>query len=112
MLRTAPVSPINVDISAITANMNAVKAQILALLSSDDQEQYNFFLDTGIKRMGKQGHTYRERMRLDIRNLFRKDGVPTEEIIRLHNQYAELQNKIEKRWPYHLPVLEPLIAED
>jgi hypothetical protein len=98
--------PPNVDVAAITSEMDAIRAKIIAVLSEEDREKYTYLLTRGCKTMAKSGAAARERMRDKFRQLFGEYADQFETLARLHNQYAGLLQKVERRFTHHLPMLE------
>ena len=93
----------NITQAGFKAEMAALKERIFDLLSANGQETYEWVLSTGLKRQGKEGEKFRNKVADTLRHLFRQHGGKGRELLALHNQYAEKQRRLEKRWPYHLP---------
>lgn len=93
----------NITQASFEAEMAALKEKIFDLLSEDGQRTYEWVLSTGLKRQGKEGEKFRNKVSDTLRDLMRHHGANGRELLALHNQYAEKQRRLEKRWPYHLP---------
>ncbi|KAF9741150.1 hypothetical protein PMIN06_005561 [Paraphaeosphaeria minitans] len=93
---------------AIISQMSVIKGNIFGMLSADDQSTYEWVLTTGLKRQGKEGAKFRTIVADKLRELMLSQGERSEELQKLHNQYADLQRQLEKRWPYHLPHIDKL----
>jgi hypothetical protein len=98
--------PPNVDVPAVTAQMDIIRADILAALSEEDREKYMYMLTRGCKTMAKSGAAARERMRDKIGELFGQYVDQYQSLAKLHNQYAVLLQKIERRFTHHLPTIQ------
>ena len=90
---------------SILAQMEALKKEIHDILPLDGQSQYQWLLTTGLKRQGKEGAKFRGKIVTIICELMRSLGDQGNELKILHNRYAELQRKLERRWVYHLPII-------
>ncbi|KAJ4359502.1 uncharacterized protein N0V89_000057 [Didymosphaeria variabile] len=90
--------------------MSVLKENMFDLLSADNRSTYEWVLTTGLKRQGKEGAKFRVIVADRLRELMRSQGDRAKELQSLHNQYAELQRSLEKRWPYHLPHIDKLTA--
>ncbi|KAF2689895.1 hypothetical protein K458DRAFT_426768 [Lentithecium fluviatile CBS 122367] len=93
-------------IPAITPDMEAIKDRILALLPEESRDNYRHYLGRGLQTMGKSGQKARDKMRVNIREVLGTCGDHFETAADLHNQYAELWQRIETRHAYHVPRLE------
>lgn len=93
---------------AVISQMSVLKANMYDILSDDDQSTYEWVLTTGLKRQGKEGAKFRTIVADKLRELMTAQGERSEELQTLHNQYADLQRQLEKRWPYHLPHIDKL----
>ncbi|KAJ4295547.1 hypothetical protein N0V90_007560 [Kalmusia sp. IMI 367209] len=92
----------------VTNQMVVLKEEIFNSLSTEDASKYEWVLTTGLKRQGKEGPKFRDKVAEVVRTLLRAQGSRAEELQALHNQYAELHRRLEKRWPYHLPHIDRL----
>lgn len=92
----------------VQGNMFAIKEKMFHILSEDGQQTYDWVLTTGLKRQGKEGERFRNRVVDRLRELMREHGKKARELLALHNQYAENQRRLEKRWPYHLPHIDEI----
>ncbi|KAF2449183.1 hypothetical protein P171DRAFT_427438 [Karstenula rhodostoma CBS 690.94] len=92
----------------VISEMSVLKGKIFGMLSADDQSTYEWVLTTGLKRQGKEGAKFRSIVADKLRELMLSQGERSKELQTLHNQYADLQRKLEKRWPYHLPHIDKL----
>lgn len=90
--------------------MSDLKEEMFELLSAEDRQTYEWVLTTGLKRQGKEGAKFRVKVIERLQDLMRAQGDRAKELQRLHNQYAQLQRQLEKRWPYHLPHIDKLTA--
>ncbi|KAK7186415.1 hypothetical protein DPSP01_013106 [Paraphaeosphaeria sporulosa] len=95
---------------AVIGKMAVLKGKIFGMLSADDRSTYEWVLTTGLKRQGKEGAKFRTIVADKLRELMFSQGERSKELQTLHNQYADLQRQLEKRWPYHLPHIEKLIV--
>lgn len=93
---------------AVITQMSVLKRKMFGMLSPDDQSTYEWVLTTGLKRQGKEGAKFRTIVADKLRELMLSQGERSTELQTLHNQYADLQRKLEKRWPYHLPHIDKL----
>lgn len=85
------------------ANQMVVLKEAIFDLLDNDRPKYEWVLTTGLKRQGKEGPKFRDKVADSLRALMRAQGERGTELQDLHNQYAELHRRLEKRWPYHLP---------
>lgn len=89
--------------ATIQGEMDALKEQIFSLLTSEGQQTYDWVLWTGLKRQGKEGERFRNKVIETLKELMKAHEPRGKELLTLYNQYAEKQRTLEKRWPYHLP---------
>jgi hypothetical protein len=98
------------EAEAIKEEMSVLKKRLFDLLSADDQSAYEWVLTTGLKRQGKEGAKFRNIVADKLREVLTAQSELSGELQTLHNQYADLQRRLEKRWPYHLPHIDKLTA--
>jgi hypothetical protein len=99
-------APPGVDVAAVTAGMDTLRAQVLDHLSEEDQEKYTYLLTRGCKTMSKAGQAARDKMRLKLRELLESCGDEYGTVAELHNEYADLFRKIETRLTHQIPKIE------
>lgn len=89
----------------LSDRMSQLKQQLWEIMSAEDQVSYEWLLTTGLRRQGKEGSKFRARNSELLKDIKKASGSRGEQFRSLHNQYAELQHKLERRWPYHIPVV-------
>ncbi|KAF1967708.1 hypothetical protein BU23DRAFT_559186 [Bimuria novae-zelandiae CBS 107.79] len=90
--------------AAIQGEMYHLKEKIYNLLHDcEDKQTFDWVVSTGLKRQGKEGERFRNKIIDTLRELMRKQAARGGELQQLYNQYAEKQRRLERRWPYHLP---------